>query len=52
MHTMLDCPVNEIAEEMKLTKRMVRYYLVRGFAVCREVRGCGAELIISNNQVG
>jgi RNA polymerase sigma-70 factor (ECF subfamily) len=39
MHAMLERPVKEIAEEMKLTERMVRYYLVRGFAVCREVEG-------------
>jgi len=39
MHAMLERPVKEIAEEMKLTERMVRYYLVRGFAVCREVHG-------------
>ncbi len=39
---MLDRPVKEIAEEMDLTERMVRYYIVRGFAVCREVRGEGS----------
>jgi RNA polymerase sigma factor (sigma-70 family) len=44
MHQMLERPVKEIAQEMKLTERMVRYYIVRGLAVCREVRGEGGKL--------
>jgi|SRR5579862_1925446 len=39
MYAVLDRPVTDIAKEMKLTERMVRYYIVRGYAVCREVRG-------------
>lgn len=41
MHAMLERPVKEIAKEMDLTERMVRYYIVRGFALCRQVRGEG-----------
>lgn len=38
MHTVQDRPTAEIALEMKLTPRMVRYYVARGLAVCREVQ--------------
>jgi RNA polymerase sigma-70 factor (ECF subfamily) len=41
MHAMLERPVKEIAREMQLTERMVRHYIVRGYAVCRDVRGEG-----------
>ena len=38
MHVLQDRPLAEIAAEMNLSKRMVRYYIVRGLAVCRNVR--------------
>ncbi len=36
MHVLRGRPVNEIAAEMGLTARMVRYYIVRGLMVCRK----------------
>lgn len=38
MHVLQDRPLGEIAEEMNLSKRMVRYYIVRGLGVCKSVR--------------
>lgn len=38
MHVLQDRPLGEVAAEMNLSKRMVRYYIVRGLAVCKGVR--------------
>lgn len=38
MHVLLDRPVREIAAEMRLTDRMVRYYVTRGLLACQGVR--------------
>lgn len=38
MHVLQDRSLGEIAAEMSLSKRMVRYYIVRGLAVCKSVR--------------
>jgi len=37
-HVLLERPLMEVAAEMKLSTRMVRYYIVRGLEVCRNVR--------------
>lgn len=38
LHVLQDRPLAEIAAEMNLSKRMVRYYIVRGLEVCRSAR--------------
>lgn len=38
MHVLQDRSLGEIAAEMKLSKRMVRYYIVRGLGICKGVR--------------
>ncbi len=38
MHVLLDRPVREIAAEMGLTDRMVRYHVTRGLVLCQGVR--------------
>jgi RNA polymerase sigma factor (sigma-70 family) len=38
MHVLQDRSLGEIAAEMKLSKRMVRYYIVRGLGICKSVR--------------
>jgi len=38
LHVLQDRSLGEIAAEMNLSKRMVRYYIVRGLAVCKGVR--------------
>ena len=38
LHVLLERPLTEVAAEMKLSTRMVRYYVVRGLEVCRNVR--------------
>lgn len=38
LHVLQEHPVSEVAAEMKLTTRMVRYYVVRGLELCRDVR--------------
>ena len=37
-HVLLERPLAEIAAEMKLSTRMVHYYIVRGLKVCKQVR--------------
>lgn len=36
-HVLLDRPVKDIAQEMGLTERMVRYHIVRALVQCRQV---------------
>jgi RNA polymerase sigma factor (sigma-70 family) len=43
MHAMLERPVKEVAQEMSITERQVRKYIVRGLALCREWRGEGKD---------
>ncbi len=38
LHVLLEWPLNEVAAEMKLSTRMVHYYIVRGLKVCKQVR--------------
>lgn len=38
MHVLLDRPVKEIAAELRLTERMVRYYVVQGLERCRRIK--------------
>ncbi len=38
MHVLLDRPIKEIAVEMGLTDRMVRYHVARGLVLCQAVR--------------
>lgn len=38
MHVLLERPVKEIAAELKLTERMVRYYIVQGLERCRKIK--------------
>jgi len=42
MHVLLDRPVREIAAELKLTERAVRYYIVRALIACRKAREAGS----------
>jgi RNA polymerase sigma factor (sigma-70 family) len=37
-HVLLDRPVKDIARDMGLTERMVRYHIVRALSFCREAR--------------
>ena len=37
-HVLLDRPVKDIARDMGLTERMVRYHIVRALMFCREAR--------------
>lgn len=37
-HVLQDRPLGEVAAEMNLSKRMVRYYIVRGLEICKSVR--------------
>jgi RNA polymerase sigma factor (sigma-70 family) len=38
LHVLLEWPLNEVAREMKLSTRMIHYYIVRGLKVCKQVR--------------
>jgi RNA polymerase sigma factor (sigma-70 family) len=38
LHVLLEWPLAEVAAEMKLSTRMVHYYIVRGLKVCKQVR--------------
>jgi RNA polymerase sigma-70 factor (ECF subfamily) len=38
MHVLLERPIREIAAELRLTERMVRYYVVQGLERCRRIK--------------
>jgi RNA polymerase sigma factor (sigma-70 family) len=38
MHVLLDRPMKEIAAEMRVTDRMVRYYISRALLACQNAR--------------
>jgi RNA polymerase sigma factor (sigma-70 family) len=38
MHVLLERPIRDIAAELRLTERMVRYYVVQGLDRCRRIK--------------
>jgi RNA polymerase sigma-70 factor (ECF subfamily) len=38
MHVLLERPIREIAAELRLTERMVRYYVAQGLERCRRIK--------------